>query len=103
MGERWREWREEGSAYLSGCMREWRGGGCLQLTGNLFLLFSLNKGCDWLHCVRTDLLHAGNKALKKRLIHSKVTTTAGCHNAFNGLDRQEKSVLYYGSHSVACK
>lgn len=69
------------------------GGGYLQLTGNLFLPFSLNKGCDWLHCVRTDLLHARNKALK-RLIQSKVTTTAGCHSVVNELDRQEKSVLY---------
>ena len=46
------------------------GGGHLQLTGNLFLPFSWNKGCDWLHCVRTDLLHVGNKALK-RLIHQQ--------------------------------
>lgn len=49
--------------------------GVFRLIGNLFLPFSLNKGCDWFHCVRTNLLHAGNKALK-RLIHSKVTTTA---------------------------
>lgn len=78
------------------------GGGGLQLTGNLFLPFSLNKGCDWLHCVRTNPLHAGNKALK-RLICSKVITTAGCHRVVNELDRHERSVLYYGSHSATCK
>lgn len=64
-----KECRGEGSADLSGSMWEWRevgrGGGGLQLRGNLFLLFSPNKGCDWLHCVRTDLLHAGNKASEK--------------------------------------
>lgn len=76
---------------MSACENGGERGGYLQLTGNLFLPFSLNKGCDWLHCVRTDLLHAGNKALK-RLIHSKVTTTAGCHRVVNELDRQEESV-----------
>lgn len=71
------------------------GGGYLQLTSNLFLPFSLNKGCDWLHCVRTNLLHARNKALK-RLIHSKVTTTAGCHRVVTELDSHENAVLYSG-------
>lgn len=82
-------------------------GGYLQLTGitfNLFLPFSLNKGCDWLHRVRTDPLHAGNKA-SKRLIHSKVTTTAGCHKVVNEQDRQGKCVLdqvHIVSHEYRC-
>lgn len=43
--------------------------GCFQLTGNLFLPFSLNKGCDWLLCVHTDLQHGGDE----KADHSKVT------------------------------
>ena len=64
MGERRRECRAEGSVWLSGCMWKWRGG-YLRLTGNLFLPFSLNGGCDWLCCVTTNLLHAGEQSLKK--------------------------------------
>lgn len=37
--------------WMGACEND-RGGGCYrQLTGNLFLPFSLNKGCDWLHGV----------------------------------------------------
>lgn len=41
-----------------------RGGG--EHTCNLFLPFSQNKGCDWLHCIRAQR----TKPLKKRQCHS---------------------------------
>lgn len=76
VGERWRKCQEEGSEYLSGRMRKKDYvcvrvcvRGCFQLTGNLFLPFSLNKGCDWLLCVHTDLQHGGDE----KADHSKVT------------------------------
>lgn len=52
-GERVLEWaheREKVCVRVCVCVR-----GRFQLTGNLFLPFSPNKGCDWLLCVRTDL------------------------------------------------
>lgn len=105
MGERRREWRAKEERMLEWVHvreRERVGWGYLQLTSNLFLPFSLNKGYDWLQCVRTNLLHARNKTLK-RLIHMEVTTTAGCHSFVNELDRQEKSVLDYCFRSATCK
>lgn len=102
-GLEWDGWEMDRAVRRGERILEWvhGGGGHLQLRGNLFLPFSPNKRPDWLCCVRTDLLHAGIKK-KKKLIHSKVTTTAGCRNIFSQLDRQ-KSVLYYASHSVTCK
>lgn len=49
--------------WVHGRVKRWWcvcGGGYLQLTGNLFLPLSQNKGRDWLRCVRTGLLHALN-------------------------------------------
>lgn len=59
-------WVRRGERVLEWVHAKVEGRGCLQLTGNLFLPFSLNKGCDWLHCVRTDLLLLGNKARRKK-------------------------------------
>lgn len=85
--------QREAQAWVGAC-ENGRKEGCLQLAGNLFLPFSLNKGCDWFHCVRTYLVHVGNKALK-RLIHSEVTTTTWCHRVVNEPDRQEKPVFTF--------
>lgn len=93
VGERWRKCQEEGSVYLSGRMREKecvcvrRGG--VQLTGNLFLPFSLNKGCDWLLCIRPELQHGGDE----KADHSKVKE-APEHQNFSSI-RQQNSALYH--------